>query len=160
MDVTNISYKILSLVKKQARGKLFQSTLSQYLSLHDHYFPYSKDRAEENSSIGTCISKDRRTYTKLRKNCEGMNKASIKRKILQLTWVMTILRKLGLVSAKIGDSPIPAVIEGQLEVIQNGVYVAIEDDSISGMGPCERKESAKRSLEEEKQSAKMEQGRQ
>lgn len=87
-----------------------------------------------------------------------MNKASIKRKILQLMWVTTILRKLALVSAKIGDWSIAAVIEGHLEVIQNGVYV--EDDSVLGIGPCERKESAERSLEEEKQSAKTEQGRQ
>lgn len=61
---------------------------------------------------------------------------------------MTILRKFTLISAKIGDWPIPIVIEGQLEVPRNWVY--IEDDRISAMEFCEREESIKPSSEEKK----------
>lgn len=34
-------------------------------------------------------------------------------------WAWTVLRKLTFVSAKIGDRPILAIIEGQLEVTRN-----------------------------------------
>lgn len=50
-----------------------------------------------------------------------------------------VLWKLTLVSAKIGDRPIPAAIEGQLEVTRNWVYV--EDDNVSGVESCEQEES-------------------
>lgn len=73
-------------------------------------------------------------------------------------WAWTVLRKLTFVSAKIGDRPILAIIEGQLEVTRNWVYV--EDDGVSGVGSYEQEESVKRDVEGEGRGAKMEQDKQ